>query len=846
VDASSRPAYLYTLDQDQDKRSEYRVSDGVSRDHWHLLGNDRMVATAHNGGYVQVYDWSRGCKLLNKWNPNTRDYAGGFVFVHANDGILCTLRGSLPEDAVQTRLFGMGYAEKSTQWAGLEIHERTEAPAGDDPVLLRTVRVTNHRDTPQRVSLTEYWGYTLECLLPMPMAMPPWRHFFQWRRARWNRRFRSRGHWDAARRVLSVESVFQGQPRVATPEDRCLRDHFPKRVFLAALDAVESDFPGYCSDKQAFFDTTGLAHPPGVLGSADGRMACDADGAVLAFRHEATLEAGEKRELRFMLGVAEEKDISSLLAAHTDAVPDAPRLCPTVEFVAPDAPELRREMMWHSYYLQAGSIFSDYFQAHVLDQGSAYSYIHGFCGATRDFALFALPLVYLRPDLAKDTLRFCARMQNHRTGRLPYAFVGHGCVRGYVVHSRSSDLDLFFLWAAAEYLAATQDRDFLDEDLPFYPLSANRTGSFLEHCRRAFRHLTERVGVGPHGVLRTGTGDWNDVLIGFSRFSPLTLWRGESALNAALAALVLPRMADVVEHADPAWAEEMRAFGRRQVDALEPLWAGSWLIRGYLGWGDTTLGHERVLLDTQPFPVLAGLWNEERSRALFATVRDRCTDPQRVGATCLSPPLRGPLLEPGADTNGGTWAAIDGWLAAAWSLHDPVAAWDFFRSTTLAAHAEAYPEMWYGVWSGPDSYNARDHSRPGETFQLNATPMTDFPVMNMNRHASPLFAAIQMAGFAPRGNTIVIDPHLPFDTFALRLPLMGAAYLPDAHRGYYRPQVNGKFQFAVRPPRQLNGKSRSLRIQDQPTPFDYGENGLLCFAAEGVPVTEIRWEILGE
>ena len=86
--------------------------------------------------------------------------------------------------------------------------------------------------------------------------------------------------------------------------------------------------------------------------------------------------------------------------------------------------------------------------------------------------------------------------------------------------------------------------------------------------------------------------------------------------------------------------------------------------------------------------------------------------------------MDGLILDPGSDTDGGTWAAIDAWTAWAWSRVDPQAAWDFFRGTTLAARAEAYPDIWYGIWSGPDSYNATYHAHPGETFNALVTPMT--------------------------------------------------------------------------------------------------------------------------
>jgi len=853
VDGRRLPIYAYEMDHECDGRAAYRVrtgrvrtgrvSAGVSRDHWHLIGNDRITATVHNGGYVQVYDWSRGGKALNRWNPGRADYAGGFKFISIGGETLCTLWNQLPSGVGQDRIFGMGYFEKRTVWNGLVVTERIEAPVGDDPVLVSSCTVENTLTMPCQAAVTEYWGHAIDHLLPAPLAMPPWNRLFGFRRWLWNRHFRFEPAWDAERGILSVAPVLSRRRCAPGRAARALRDYYPKTVFLAALDALPAAYQAYCTDKRRFFGQDRLGSPPGAVGAGDGALSSGRGNAILAMRREIVLAPGEKQTVRYVFGYADKEDVPRLARVGFEP---APR--PAVEFVAPDAPGLQRELAWHSCYLQAGSIYSDYYQAHIVDQGSAYSYLHGLSGASRDFALFILPMVYMRPDLAKDMLRFCARLQRHGDGKLPYGLVGHGCVRGYGVHSKSSDLDLFFLWAASEYLAATQDRGFLDEPLPFYPLSKNASGTFLDHCRAAFHHLQQRVGLGPHGLLRCGTGDWNDVLLGYSRFSPLTVWRGESALNAGLAAMVLPRIADALEHADAALAGKMRGFARVQSAALERLWMGDWLMRGYLGYGEAALGRDRLFLDAQPFPVLAGLWDANRRARLFDTVQTQCVAPQRAGALCLWPPMKGPLLEPGSDTNGGTWAAIDGWLAWAWSLHDPKAAWDFFRSTTLAARAEAYPEVWYGVWSGPDSYNAHYHPRPGETFQLNATPMTDYPVMNMNRHANPLFAALKMAGIDPRGDTIVLDPHLPFDTFAIRTPLLGVAYDARAVRGYYRPVAAGTFHFAVRPPAAAVGSSSrsteiTLHIDGQPAPFQLDETGRLRFTAQATPPHEIRWEI---
>jgi hypothetical protein len=841
VDANGQPAYDYRIDQLQNPDARYFTSDGFATDHWHLVGNDRVSATAHNGGYVQLYEWSRGGKLLNRWEPERHNYAGGFKFITANNKSWSTLWKTLPPEAVQQRLFGMGWFEKTTAYRGLLVRERIEAPAGDDPVLLSTTTVLNQSDAPQEVEVVEYWDVNLHQLTAAPLMTHGLGRLAEDARSFLNSLFVMHAGYEPEPGILRIEFAPLAPHAAPPPSAPAFMDHHPKSIFLSALDPLPDGFSAFAVDQDLFFgDAPIQATPPGLRGAADGRLfknrTAYRGGAMLSFRRAQRLAPGESVTWRYLYGTAPPREQRALAEKFRDRPRLNPR--PLAGMVVPEAPWLGRELAWHSYYLQAGAVYDDFLGAHFVDQGSAYAFLQGFSGAPRDFALFVLALTYLRPDLAKETLRFMMMSQDAADGALPYLRTGFGLHTGMLIHELSSDLDLFLLWAIGEYLAATQDLDFLAEQLPFYPPAAGVTATVMDHLRAALRHLTTRVGLGPHGMLRCGTGDWNDVLIAFSDAPLLTVWHGESALNAALTTVALPLLAETLTGVAPDFADDLTELADGQAAALRAMWTGEWAARGYLGHGDAQLGVDQLFLDAQPFGLLGGVWTDEQAQRLLARIDEWCVEPQPVGALSLWPPLTGPFLDPGSDTNGGTWAAIDGWLAWAWSDYDPAAAWDFYLRSTLAAHAEAYPRVWYGVWSGPDSYNSDRHPRPGETFNYTFTPMTDYPVMNMNRHASPLFAAIKLAGIRPRDGAIVIDPHVPFDSFALRLPLLGVAYLPDRCRGYYTPVTDDTFTFAVRPPAgagtlMVNGQVAAFAVKD----------GRWWFTVPGRSGKRIVWEM---
>jgi hypothetical protein len=787
-------------------------------------------------GHVQACDWSRGLKYLNRWDPARGQFAGGFCFVRCGGAVWNTLRPPLPGGRAHALVFGAGYVEKRASQGSLELLERVEAPHGDDPVLLHTVRVRNTSDAPLEAVVAVYWGVNMHQVTVAPVLPKRLIGLVERWRGRFNRRFRIATAWDAEHRVLSAAYVYRGR-KAPPPERRAFRDYHPRPVFLAALAPVPVECTDCFPDAGDFFGDGGLLSPRGMERPGGANPSSGGDGKALVFRHTLRLAAGEEVTLRHLYGCATGAESRDLAVRYAVTRP-ARRPLPAVD--APGLPWLAREARWHGYYIQAGSAHLDYFGAHTVDQGSAYSFLQGATGAPRDIALFILPMVYLRPDLAKDMLRFLFRSQRADTGAFPYAYTGHGVTSGAGLHSRSTDLDLFVFWALAEYLHATRDYAFLLAEEPYLPDARDSSGTVLHHVRAAFKHLVTRVGTGSHGLLRCGTGDWNDVLMAFSWLPPVTAWRGESSLNAGLATVALPPLAAAVEPHAPDLAVSMRDMAAEQARALERLWTGGWAARGYTGCSRRPLGVDRLFLDTQPFGVIGGVWTGERRRALFDSIRRLCAEPQGAGARCLWPPYRGMHLKPGVDTNGGAWAAIDAWVAWAWSLEDPLAAWRFYLSSTLAARTERWPGVWYGTWSGPDCYNAHYHARPGETSNFILTPMAEFPVFNMNRHAGPLTALIKMAGIEPRPGALCIEPRIPLESFTVRFPLVGVQYAPGQAGGRYCPVVPGRFRFAVRPP---SGGVARLIVNGREHPWSLDTEGRAAFEVESEPGREITWTV---
>src|SRR5665213_2878388 len=112
-------------------------------------------------------------------------------------------------------------------------------------------------------------------------------------------------------------------------------------------------------------------------------------------------------------------------------------------------------------------------------------------------------------------------------------------------------------------------------------------------------------------------------------------------------------------------------------------------------------------------------------------------------------------------------------------------AWDEWKKNSLACHAATYPDIWYGIWSGPDTYNSILSKYPGQTIfsepyadNRKAKPdsglyWTDFPVMNMHPHAWPLYSAAKLLGLEFHEKGVSFRPDLPLPEYEFTSPLLG-------------------------------------------------------------------------
>lgn len=770
----------------------YRLRKEVlgTKDVWHLVGNERIKATAHSGGYVQVYSWDTGPQILNYYEPEKGYYSGGYSIIILDGKPYVTLTELRSDDTNFGITFGCGYVKKTLNLGGkLYVEESVDAPEGNLSFLVHKVRTINVSSEHIALWFLPVWQVNWYPLDPALIMTSPFDKFWHLLRKIRGNRIKSRYKLEILSDAISLKYASKGSLErpswkvipVSEIYYRVESMKKPCRVFASQRDLLEFLYERFDTEKEIekFYNLF------------------SEDMSIFSFAFQETFSPDECKVISTKFGYSIDNDFED-----SSEIGQFSKKQSYLYFFSPEINRpITRELLWHSYYLQAGSQFSKVYKRFFVDQGSAYSYLHGASGAPRDWAFFIIPLIYLKPQLAREMLLFIANLQSSQTGRIPYAIVGNGKPTGAGVHSFSSDLDLFFIWAVLEYLGATFDWSLLSAEVPFIDSKEEKT--FLQHIRLSFYHLKEKVGVGKHGLIRVGSGDWNDPLLAYSSNPLKTFFLGESTFNSLLTLYVLPQFASMIEKYDLEFAKELNEFAKEIRKNISKTWNGKWFVRGFTGKRDEILGGvDSLFLDVQPFGILLNIISNEEKKVLLQVIYESCIKDEPFGARCLHPPMEGRFLEIGSDTNGGIWHAINAWLTWAWAKIDPASAWEFLQKTTLFAHAEAYPDIWYGIWSGPDAYNSSLSKTPGQTFNLNFTPMTEFPIMNMNCHAGILFSIIKFL-FEPTSEGLVISPLGLFKNFEFSSYLVDLVKKEKQIMINYKPICEGTGKFLIKIPSEL-------------------------------------------
>jgi hypothetical protein len=870
------PAFRYTCDQVHDPKAVTAVKPGIlsATDHIHQVGNDRLIAVVSNYGIVQVRQDEGAPKFLNDYDPARGQYGGGIGYLTDGRETLSTYYQGNPGSF--ERIFGAGYFRKRVTGGSYSLDQVIAAPFGDDPVLLSQVTVTNHGDSPAKLRWVEYWGcqvYQFSFRSFMDTFAGAGGAVYLRRKLgdRFAHQFRTlegsaglmetkqflgrlpeeEAAWEQIKANLAAHpNPFLGPVHETTPE-ASFDDLAPPPTFLVSLDAPAD---GFTTKAKTFFGAGGASKPSGLDEVLDGDLGATGPGSGMLLERRFTLKPGERRTLYFLYGYlpkGTEPDpmIATYRVHATSAWADSSKQWKRagLRFDAASEPWIGRETAWNYYYLRSSLTYDDYFAEHIVSQGGIYQYVMGFQGAARDPLQHALPFIFSDPQLVKEVLRYTLK-EVRADGSIPYAIVGHGQIMP-AASDNSSDIPLWLLWAASEYVLATRDVAFLDEQLPTFPLYGPAAGKESVHklLVRCFRRLVDGVGTGEHGLMRMLEDDWNDALVTAwaQRVRQECVERGESVLNSAMAAYVFDyygRMLAYVGYDSSAALARRAAEEHRK--AAHAQWNGQWLRRAWLGPTLGWLGEKGLWLEPQPWAVIGGVTTPDETGQLVKTVDEILRRPSPIGATQLnkSPDmLPGGVCGLGEAINGGIWPSLNATLIWALALVDPKMAWDEWRKNTLARHAEVYPDIWYNTWSGPDTLNSPLSLHPGETVTTGFLHYTDYPVFNVHSHVCSLYSLVKLLGVEFTGDGLRVAPGLPLESYRFDSPLLGVVKSATTYEGWYAPSPAGKWTIRVSLPREEAERVQKAEINGARVAVERGPDGAIELKGASAPGKPLRW-----
>jgi len=872
-DEFGMPAYRYTCDQINDPKALTPMNDmwRSKTEHLHQVGNDRLVAVASNYGHIQVRQDEGSPKYLNEFNPERGHYAGGFGYLTDNDDYLSTY---FPGNANSfERIFGIGYFQKKVSGKGYSVNQIIFAPFGDDPVIISQVKITNNRKIRVDLRWIEYWG----CYM-YQFSSSAFAGIIGKTSNRSPRDIRHESSDNLKHEFKSIENgtgiqdkrYFENLKKTYDPNNLqpSFEDDFPPKTFLVSLD---SELSGMQTNSKDFFGSGGVESPDGLKRNLSNNLNSTGVESAMFLEQKVSLNPGESCSFSFLYGyVPDNFGLESLINKYkVNTSTKLKESCEDwkasrIQLKIHDEAWINREVFWHYYYLRSAMTYDSFFKEHILSQGHVYQYIIGFQGAARDPLQHALPFIYNDPDIVKNVIRYTLKTVR-KSGEIPYGITGSGQI--LPVPFKPSDQEMWLLWLTSEYILGTRDIDFLSEDISRYPVYGSRVevvkvGEILKRC---YRHLVKKTGTGRHGLQRLSNGDWNDgVVIGHVPPEEQKEVRkeGESVLNAAMAIFSLKIYSEMLSFIhESELAEEVLNYSESQKDAVKAQWMGKWFRRAWLtediGW----VGEDQMWLEPQPWAIIGGALDDRKKMILVQSINELVRKPSKIGARLHSKGIES-IRNKGQGVNAGIWPSINGTLIWALSLVDGQMGWDEWKKNTLAYHAENFPDVWYGIWSGPDTYNSDLSKYPGQTVFNEglltgepedgeegelighlATAWTDFPVFNLHPHAWPLYDVTRLVGINFNREGVEINPTLPKDSFELITSLFGLIKSHEGYSGWYNPKKEGKWSISFKMSDEELKKIKYISINGVKSDYSIDKN-FLNLIGENKIDKPLTWQIV--
>ena len=595
-----------------DANKEYVITDPKTPYPWiNYLGTESFFSLISNtaGGY-HFYKDARLRRLTRyRYNNVPVDLGGRYFYI--NDGETIWSPGWAP---VKTELdsyscrHGMGYTVIKGEKNGVEAEATFFVPQNFNGEVQKLVL----KNTGEKSKSFKLFSFIEWCL------------------------------WDAQddstnfqRNFNTGEVEIEGSTIFHRTEYKERRNHFAFYTVNTAID-------GFDTDRESFMGLyNGFENPQAVTIGKSGNSVADGWSPIASHCINVTLDAGETKELVFLLGYVENdfekkfnadgsmnKSKAYKMIESMDSAEKADKalselkeywnaLLSQYTVRTPDERVDRMVNIWNQY--QCMVTFNMSRSASYFESGIGRGM--GFRDSNQDL----LGFVHQIPERARERILDLAATQLEDGGCYhqyqPLTKKGNNEIGG-----NFSDDPLWMILSTAQYIKETGDYSILDEKVP-YDNDETKAQTMMHHLKKSFWHVAENIG--PHGLPLAMRADWNDCLnlscfsdapgesfqtytspkYGDDKFSHVA----ESVFVATLFSFTGPEYAALCKYKnlfDEAKAAES-AIAEMNKNIMKHGYDGEWFLRAYDDYGNKVGSKEcdegKIFIEPQGFAVMAGL-----------------------------------------------------------------------------------------------------------------------------------------------------------------------------------------------------------------------------------------------
>ena len=423
------------------------------------------------------------------------------------------------------------------------------------------------------------------------------------------------------------------------------RTEYKERRNHFAFYSVNADICGFDTDRESFIGLyNGFENPQNVMNGAPSNSVADGWSPVASHCLDITLDAGETKELVFLLGYVENDFEEKFNADGSMNKSKAYEMISAMD-TAEKADKALQELKdyWNdllSRYMvntpdekvdRMVNIWNQYQCMITFNMSRSASYFESGIGrgmGFRDSNQDLLGFMHQVPERARERLLDLAATQLEDGGCYhqyqPLTKKGNNEIGGDF-----SDDPLWMILSTAQYIKETGDYSILDETVP-YDNDDSKAQSMMHHLKQSFWHVAENTG--PHGLPLAMRADWNDCLnlscfsdapgesfqtytspkYGEDKFSRVA----ESVLVATMFAFIGPEYVNLCKYKnlDDEAKKAQQAIDEMNENTMKYGFDGDWFLRAYDDFGNKVGSHEceegKIFIEPQGFAVMAGLGSD--------------------------------------------------------------------------------------------------------------------------------------------------------------------------------------------------------------------------------------------